>query len=202
MLVASANIWDTRVQSVGALVTAAGGDRREAYYLATACQVGIEPPLISISPNPEYPICAAISASRRFGIHYLGESQQDLVRACTALDRELPDKIAALGLRAQDSAHGTPMLEECLRAIECEVVRAWDSGDHRTIIGRVLASRHGTLAGAPQRYFPLPGPGRRLFKEVFVRSRLYDLMLLARRAVAAAPDVREGTQRDVRTGAS
>lgn len=195
MLVPSANIWDTRLQTVGALVTAVASGRREVYYLATACQVGIHPPLISISPNPEYPICDAIRESGRFGIHFLGADQEAIAQACIALNRHVPDKIAALGVPCETTVHGTPMLLDCVQSIECRVWDAWDSGDHRTIIGEIEERRIRSEGRRPQRYFSSPSPVRRFLKAALVRTHLYDAFVLLGRVLRPIPDIHQGTRR-------
>lgn len=196
MLVPNANIWDTRIQTVGALVTVVADGRSEVYYLATACQVGIDPPMISISPNPEYPICAAIALSGRFGVNYLAEGQEALVHACIALDRSEPDKLSALALEHEVTDAGTPLLLHCLQALECVVVSARDVGDHRTVIGQLSERRIRPLArrSRSQRYFPRKPRAKRILKGLLVRTRLYDALLVARRVLRPPPDVAEGTR--------
>ncbi len=200
MLVPSANIWDTRIQTVGAVVTAAAGDRREAYFLATACPVGLSPPLLSISPNPEYPICAVLEEAGRFGIHFLAEHQEALMRRCIALDRALADKVGALDTPVETSGQGIPMLLDCIVSLECRVVRSWDSGDHRTIIGEVMA-RHARSEGwAPLRYFRVPGPINQLFRTIMIRTRLYDGLWMIRQLIARPPGISEGTKKHLSEG--
>jgi hypothetical protein len=63
VLLSNSTIWEARIQTIDALLTARGNGRAEVYYLATVCQVGLDPPLVSVSPNPEYPVCAAIEAA-------------------------------------------------------------------------------------------------------------------------------------------
>ena len=47
MLFENSTIWETRIQSVDFLLTASAGDRKELYYLATVCQLSLDPILIS-----------------------------------------------------------------------------------------------------------------------------------------------------------
>jgi len=65
---------------------------------------------MSISPNPEYPICAAIDAAGHFGLNFVAEEQAELVARFYSLPREHPDKLGLLGLRAEPTERGTPLL--------------------------------------------------------------------------------------------
>src|SRR5262249_19247374 len=135
------DIWATRIQNIDALLTASSGGRNEVYYLATVCQVGLDPLLVSISPNPKYPICDQIAASGYFGVNFLAADQGQLIRRCMDFDPHQPDKIRVLGLAHERTSRGTPLLLECIQALECRVERVWDSGDHRTFLGRLVEQR-------------------------------------------------------------
>jgi predicted dehydrogenase/flavin reductase (DIM6/NTAB) family NADH-FMN oxidoreductase RutF len=197
MLVPNADIWQTRIQNVDTLLTASAGGRHEVYYLATVCQVALDPPLVSVSPNPEYPICAAIEAGGRFGLCALAAGQGELVARCMAVNRDEPDKLSALGLAHERAEHGTPLLLDCIEALECVVERAWDSGDHRTFIGRVIERRirPGWSEQPPHRFGGRASPLRRAVKQLLCRSRLLDVIALARGWLRPAVSLEEGTRR-------
>lgn len=197
MLLPITNIWQTRVQNIDALLTAASSDRIEVYYLATVCQVGIHPPLISISPNPGYPICAAIDASGYFGVNFLADNQGLLVERCIALPRIFPDKLAALGLRYACTQHGTPILLDCIQSLEVRVERAWNCGDHRTYVGTMTTRKvHEAFRHTrPHRFGGGTSRARQLIKQVLCLTRIYDLLMVARGWLRPPVDIREGTQR-------
>jgi UDP-N-acetyl-2-amino-2-deoxyglucuronate dehydrogenase len=182
MLIPNATIWHTRIQNVDALLTAAGPRGIEIYRLATVCPVGLEPPLMSISPNPEYPICAAIDAAGHFGLNFVADEQAELVARFYSLPREHPDKLGLLGVHA----------------LELEVQHAQNFGDHRTYIGRVVTRRPGSFAGSRTHRFGGPTPaGRRWLKAVACRSGLYDLFIRAKHSVRPPAGIDEGTRRHV-----
>jgi UDP-N-acetyl-2-amino-2-deoxyglucuronate dehydrogenase len=210
MLLPNGNIWETRIQNVDALLTAkvaertpvadASGSpkvRTEVYYLATVCQVALQPPLVSISPNPEYPICEAIEAAGYFGLNFLAGDQSKLIQKCIGLDRRENDKLAALDLAHEYSAHGTPLFLECLQALECRVERVWDSGDHRSFVGVVVDRRIRAARpeGRPHRFGGSPSAGKRLIKRLLCQSRLYDVVQGLRSKLRPAVSLEEGTRR-------
>jgi len=197
MLIPNTNIWHSRVQNIDALLTASSHDRNEVYYLATVCQVGIDPLLISISPNPEYPICAAIDSSGYFGVNFLADNQGPLVARCIAMPHTCPDKVAALGLRCECTEHGTPMLLDCIQSLEVRVERAWNCGDHRTYIGSITARKvHEVFRYTrPHRFGGGTSRARELIKRVLCQTRIYDLLMVARGWLRPPVDIREGTQR-------
>jgi predicted dehydrogenase/flavin reductase (DIM6/NTAB) family NADH-FMN oxidoreductase RutF len=194
MLLSNETIWDARLQVIDAVLTASAAGRNEAYFLATVSQVGLDPPLISVSPNPEYPVCEAIAASGYFAVNFPAAAQRDLVPRLIALEKPEPDKLAALGLAYERTANGTPLLRDCLQAIECRVEEAWDSGDHRTIVGRVTERRirEAFRGNAPLRFDAQPA-GRALVKRLLCRTRVYDLMALGKGLVRPPLSIRQGT---------
>jgi predicted dehydrogenase/flavin reductase (DIM6/NTAB) family NADH-FMN oxidoreductase RutF len=202
MLIPNTTIWHTRIQNVDALVTAAGARGVEIYRLATVCPVGLEPALMSISPNPEYPICAAIDAAGYFGLNFVAEEQAQLVARFYSLPREHPDKLGLLGVQAPPTERGTPLLLDCIHALELEVQHAQNFGDHRTYVGRVVSRRPGTFQGSRTHRFggPTP-PGRRWLKAVACRSGLYDLLIRAKHLARPPAGIAEGTRRHVPTAA-
>lgn len=200
MLLPNSTIWDTRIQAIDALLTASAGGRDEVYYLATVCQVGLEPPLISVSPNPEYPICSTIQRAGFFGINFLSDKQGDLIENCKTLDRARADKLSALDLEFDVTDNGTPQLADCLQTLECRVSRVWDCGDHRTIIGEVVSRRQrtaGTATEKPHRFGGNPPRLRQLVKRVACVTGIYDLAMMVRGRQRGSGDIEAGTARYV-----
>ncbi len=198
MLSPNTTIWHTRVQNVDALLTAAGADGTEVYRLATVCQVGLDPPMVSISPNPEYPICARIDAAGYFGLNFPAEEQASLVARCYTLPRKDRDKAALLGLQVEHTDRGTPLLLDCIQSLEVRVDQVWNSGDHRTYVGEVVTRRLRGLAGQPAHRFGGRTPrGRRLLKRIACQTGFYDLVLRVRRRLRPPLTIEEGTRHHI-----
>ena len=199
MLLPNSDIWATRIQNISALLTASSGGRDEVYYLATVWQVGIDPPLISVSPNPEYRIFDAIAGAGQFGLAFLAENQDDLVRRCIALDKDEPQKLDMLGLRFERTELGTPLLLDCLQAIECRVERSIETGDHRCVVGSVTVRQiRKQYANQPPHRFGGTTPAwKRWAKTLVYRTRLYDVLVFLRRSHRNLPTIEEGTRRQL-----
>lgn len=195
MRLSNETIWDTRIQAIHAVLTGSSGGRDEAYWLINACQVGLDPPLVSVSPNPDYPVCEAIAASGHFGLCFLAEGQEALVDRLRTLDREHPDKLGTLGLAVERTTNGTPLLVDCLQAIECRVDRIFDSGDHRTILGTLTdrREREARRGHRPLRWGPSPA-NRSWKKELACRSGLYGWLTKLKRLRRPARGIEMGTR--------
>lgn len=198
MLIPNSTIWHTRIQNVDTLVTAAGPGGVEIYRLATVCPVGLEPPLLSISPNPEYPICAAIDSAGYFALNFMALEQAELVARFYSLPRAHPDKLGFLGLQVERTERGTPLLQDCIQAVELEVQHAETFGDHRTYIGRVVARRPGRFARSRTHRFGGPTPAlRRWVKALACETGAYDLMIRVKHRLRPPARIEEGTRRHV-----
>jgi len=203
VLIPNTTIWHTRVQNVDSLLTAAGPQGTEVYRLATVCQVGLEPPLVSISPNPEYPICSLIDKAGYFGLNLMAESQTAIVQRCYGMPRHHPDKAALLGLRVEHTDRGTPLLLECVQSLEVRVEQAWNSGDHRTYIGEVVVRQPRGLAQERSHRFGGRTPAaRRLLKRIVCQSGAYDLLFRIRHRHRPPLTIEQGTRQHVPSAAS
>jgi flavin reductase (DIM6/NTAB) family NADH-FMN oxidoreductase RutF len=198
MLIPNTTIWQTRVQNVDSLLTAVGPRGTEVYRLATTCQIGLDPPMVSISPNPEYPVCDLIDKAGYFGLNLMAESQTATVLRCYGLPRHHPDKAALLGLRVEQTSRGTPLLLDCVQSIEVRVIRAWDSGDHRTYIGEVVAVRPRDRSHErSHRFGGRAAPARRLLKRITCLTGGYDLVAWIRHRLRPPVTIEQGTRRHV-----
>src|SRR5262245_8248157 len=141
MILPAQTIWDTRIQSVSAAVTAADGDRVEVFMSGNFAQVTLEPPRLVINPNRLYPIDPVIRRVGRFAVNVFRASQRAECLALIHIRRREPDKLGALGWTAALDAHGIPFLPNCLRTQFCELEDILEGGDHAIMIARILESR-------------------------------------------------------------
>ncbi len=80
----------------------------------------------------------AFAKSRAFAVNVLSTGQQEISqRFCRPAD----DKFVGLGFT--EGVDGVPVLDGVLAAFECRVEDTVTSGDHRIVIGRVLAAHYG-----------------------------------------------------------
>jgi flavin reductase (DIM6/NTAB) family NADH-FMN oxidoreductase RutF len=159
---------------------------------------------VSVSPNPEYPICETIDTAGRFGINYLADYHGDLVAKFRNIDRDERAKLQAVGLAYHRTPNGVILLDDSIRSLECKVVKAWSSGDHRTYVGLVLSERapDRMRSVAPRRFDGSPSALKRLAKQFGCRSHLYDLLLAVRSLLSPPGSIAEGTMRYLANGES
>ena len=119
--------------------------------------VSLDPPLVLVCVGHEVEGFDAYRRCPEFAINVLGESQRAL---SDRFATEHPDRFG--GVRWRQGAHGAPILEGCIAALECVPWRRIEAGDHMILIGRVL--RCEGSAGRPLAYWR--GRYRRLPIEV------------------------------------
>ena len=155
-------IWDTRIQSVCAAVSARDGADVELWMCGNFGQISLSPPCIVINPNRLYPIESAIRHEGRFALSVFGKSHRQAALRLASVRRRSPNKAAATGIEIiEDERHRIPYTRDHLRVLFCEVEEVLDTGDHTVIIGRVLESRaHPHHIGEPPLLYPeiLEGP--------------------------------------------
>lgn len=97
--------------------------------------VSLEPPLVLLCVRRRSTTGEAIECSGSFAINVLGREQEHLARHfCSGSG----DRFAGLDVRRR--ATGAPILGGVLAYLDCELEQALDAGDHRIVIGRVLAA--------------------------------------------------------------
>lgn len=133
-------IWDTRVQSICGILTAAGPHEVEIYFSASFAPLSLEPPRIIVNPNRTYSIDEAIQSSGRFAINILGTNQLRLAARLVKMPRRLSGKARSLGLDIRQNELQIPFITNCLQTLFCEVEREIPSGDRKLLVARVLNS--------------------------------------------------------------
>jgi 3-hydroxy-9,10-secoandrosta-1,3,5(10)-triene-9,17-dione monooxygenase reductase component len=114
------------------VVTAADGDGHRHGSTANAvASVSLEPPLLLVCLREESLTLAALQDSGRFAVNVLHQRQ-----------RELAQRFARRGATWEDVAHRDGLLDGALATLRCELHDVADGGDHRIVVGRVLAVEH------------------------------------------------------------
>lgn len=169
MRVPATTIWDTRIQTVCAVVSAQDETDVELWMCGNFGQASLNQPRVIINPNRLYPIEQLIRRKLRFAINIFAASQRDAAIRIINVRRRTPGKTTILGLPvAVEDKYGIPFISDCLRTIFCEVEETLETGDHTVFISRVLESRlnpkfsgerallYPEVSGTPSRY-PLIG---------------------------------------------
>ncbi|HEX6859039.1 MAG TPA: flavin reductase family protein [Caulobacteraceae bacterium] len=95
--------------------------------------VSLDPPLVLVCVDLKANTLPALEASKVFVVNVLHAGQRDTARKFARRDA---DKFKATPFETW--ATGAPVLSGCMANFECETHQAFDAGDHRVFIGRVL----------------------------------------------------------------
>jgi flavin reductase (DIM6/NTAB) family NADH-FMN oxidoreductase RutF len=112
--------------------------RRTGLTVNSFTSLSLEPAMILWNLRAGSPSEPAFAKGRAFAVNVLATAQQEVSqRFCRPAD----DKFA--GLAIEDGVDGVPLLTGSLATFECRVEDTVTCGDHRIVIGRVLAARYG-----------------------------------------------------------
>lgn len=118
-----------------AVVTAMGADGQPVgMVVGSFTSVSLDPPLVAFLPDRSSSTFPAIREAGAFCVNVLAGGQEDLCRlfATKGADRFAPTKWDP----AQDT--GSPVLNEAVAWIDCEIGEIHEAGDHLIVVGRVL----------------------------------------------------------------
>lgn len=117
----------------GVTVIASASDG-EAVGLAVGsfCSVSLDPPLVAFCPDKSSSSWPKIASAGSFCVNVLGEDQEDICRTFAAKGA---DKFAAIGWRP--AASGSPIINDVIAWIDCDIEVVHDAGDHYIAVGRV-----------------------------------------------------------------
>ncbi len=101
-------------------------------------QSSFSPPLIMAGIQRESSLHEAISASRAFAIHIVGQSQKDL--ATSFFKGAAVNGDTLNGYRFETGVTGAPVLVDPPAWFECRVVEELRRGDHTIFVGEVVAA--------------------------------------------------------------
>lgn len=119
--------WATGVS----VVTASGADGPYGATLNAFSSLSLEPPLLLVCFDLEARTLGAIRDSGRFCVNMLSAEQEEISRRFVG-KRPMSEKFAELAWTLQ---HGTPVLQDCLTVIVCDVAQEFEAGDHVIVIG-------------------------------------------------------------------
>jgi flavin reductase (DIM6/NTAB) family NADH-FMN oxidoreductase RutF len=127
------------------VATSAGADGPHAATLSWVTQVSFEPRLLAVAVRKGTAIHEAITASRRFALHVVGQDQTDFAKAFFKAGRAGADEIA--GYKFVLTERGVPVFDAAPAWLECEVVEeSAQVGDHAVMIARVTAGGYRATA--------------------------------------------------------
>ena len=110
--------------------------------------VSLDPPLILYCLGTSAFRFAVFARAKTFAINILRADQEDL---SDRFARESDDDFADLA--TIEMATGSPMLADCLAALDCELEAVHDAGDHGIVVGRVAALHQAAADPGPLVYY-------------------------------------------------
>jgi len=95
--------------------------------------VSLDPPLVLFCPAHSSQSWPRIASTGLFAVNILSAEGGGV---CDIFASRVDDKFSTISW--QSGAHGLPVLESAVAALECEAVAVHPAGDHDIVVGRVL----------------------------------------------------------------
>ena len=126
--------------NIAAVVTAKAKGRQNAMAVAWHTPISFTPPLYGILVSPKRFTYQLIVDSKEFGVNFLPFEQAELVASVGGSKGEGIDKFRRFHI-AKDKPLKTkvPILKAAYAAYECQLVDDRDYGDHRLLVGKIVA---------------------------------------------------------------
>jgi flavin reductase (DIM6/NTAB) family NADH-FMN oxidoreductase RutF len=131
---------------VAVLTTRAPDGTPHGLTVNAFCSLSLAPPLILVAIDRTCSLLDTFEKAERFAINFLSINQQDLsVRFSQLPEGRFP------GVSWTPGVEGAPLIDDTIGSIECRTSSVIDAGDHRALIGEVVAASIGE--GAPLVFF-------------------------------------------------
>jgi flavin reductase (DIM6/NTAB) family NADH-FMN oxidoreductase RutF len=181
------------------IVTAAANGRASGLVATWVSAASIDPerPLMLAGLSPNHFTTELVQASGGFGLHLVKPEQADLVWRFGLSSGRDTDKFLGLAHRAGKT--GSPILDDCLAWLDCQVVHRYDAGDRLFFWARIIDGQRKTN-GTPLREKQAIAAASPLQLATMQSRREADIKLLRSaaekwladcHATAANPEVRE-----------
>lgn len=126
------------------VVTAVSEGMPVGLAVGSFCSVSLAPPLVAFCPARSSSSWPRIEAAGVFCVNVLNEDQEDV---CRTFATKGTDKFQGVGWHP--AAGGSPVLNDVLAWIDCDIHDVHDGGDHLIVVGRVreleVADERGPL---------------------------------------------------------
>jgi len=125
---------------VAAVITAQADGRCNAMAAAWHTSLSFEPPIYGVSISPKRFTYQLIADSKEFGVNFLPfEKVEQVVLTGGVSGREI-DKIQSFNIPADKPVKtGAPILKDAYAAYECRLIDDSEYGDHRWLVGEIVA---------------------------------------------------------------
>lgn len=120
-------------------ITSVCDGKPAAMVVGSFSSVSLDPPLVGFFPDRSSTSWPKIRSSGCFCVNVLASDQQDV---CKALASKSDDKFSAVGFQLSD--RGTPVLDDVVAWIDCDLHAVTDAGDHYMVLGLVRRLEAGS----------------------------------------------------------
>jgi flavin reductase (DIM6/NTAB) family NADH-FMN oxidoreductase RutF len=136
---------------LAAIVTAHSEEKDNAMTVDWHTPLSLNPPLYGILVAPGRFTYRLIIASREFGINFMPFEAVELVHSVGSSPGQQMDKFQEFNI-ARDRPLKTrvPVLKDAYAAYECELVDDREYGDHRLLVGKIVAVHLSTESFTPE----------------------------------------------------
>ena len=126
--------------AVATIVTAQAKGKENAMAVAWHAPVSSNPPLYGVSISPKRFTYQLIADSKEFGINFLPFEAAKLVASVGGSKGSEIDKFQRFNIAKNKPVRtAVPILEAAYAAYECRLVDDRDYGDHRWLVGEIVA---------------------------------------------------------------
>ena len=116
------------------IITACLDGRPGGMTVGSFTSVSLDPPLVGFFPEKSSTTFPHIREAGSFCVNILGAGQEP---TCRAFARKGQDRFDGVGWRPAGS--GSPILDDVIAWIDCDIESVTDAGDHYLVLGRVRA---------------------------------------------------------------
>ena len=125
---------------VAAIVTARARGVDNAMAVAAHAPLSSKPPLYAVSIAPKRFTYQLIAESREFGVNFLPFNEVGLIAAVGGSTGQEIDKFQRFNIARDKSVKiAAPVLKVAYTAYECRLFEDRDYGDHRFLVGEIVA---------------------------------------------------------------
>jgi 3-hydroxy-9,10-secoandrosta-1,3,5(10)-triene-9,17-dione monooxygenase reductase component len=114
------------------VITAAAEAGPVGLAVGSFSSVSLDPPLVGFFADKGSTSWPKIEGTGAFCVNILGEHQEDVCRRFASKE---PDKFAGLGWKATGS--GSPLIDDVIAWIDCDIDQVVEAGDHFLVLGAV-----------------------------------------------------------------
>jgi flavin reductase (DIM6/NTAB) family NADH-FMN oxidoreductase RutF len=123
---------------VAVLTTRAANGTPHGLTVNAFCSLSLTPPLVLVAVDKACSLLETFEQSGHFAINFLSSEQRHL----SVRFSELPEGRFS-GVSWNPGAEGAPLIEGAIGSVECRTKNIIDAGDHRALIGEVIAATVG-----------------------------------------------------------